>query len=225
VIPEPATADPDDIARKLAAAPGLKMPPPPELTLGPDNRVVAYKMQGLPFARKARNRIGMLLYNSIVTWIPSHLIRQGFLRLFGATIGKGSTIMRGTTVFDVEFLTIGDNTTIGFRCFLDSRAGIWIGDNVTIASDTHILGGGHDVNHPDFLPVPIPTVIEDYVWIASRAMVLPSHIRRGGVVAAQALVIRDVGELEVVGGSPAKVIAKRNPEALGYSGHYRPLFF
>ena len=68
-------------------------------------------------------------------------------------------------------------------------------------------------------------VIEDYVWIASRAMILPSHIRRGAVVAAQALVTKDVGELEVVGGVPAKVLTKRNPDALGYSAHYRPLFF
>jgi acetyltransferase-like isoleucine patch superfamily enzyme len=73
--------------------------------------------------------------------------------------------------------------------------------------------------------VPIPSVIEDYVWIASRAMVLPSHIHRGAVVAAHALVNKDVAELDVVGGIPAKVIAKRNPDALGYSAHYRPLFF
>ena len=133
--------------------------------------------------------------------------------------------MRGTTVFDLEFLTIGNNTAIGFRCFLDSRAGISIGDNVTIASDTQILGGGHDINHPDFLPMPVPTVIEDYVWIASRAMILPSHIHRGAVVAAHAVVNKDIGEFDVVGGVPAKVLTKRNPEALKYSGRYRPLFF
>jgi acetyltransferase-like isoleucine patch superfamily enzyme len=226
VIPEPFKADADDVARKVAADPGLKMPPPPEWVLGPDGRVLDYKMQGMTVARKARNRIATILYNIVITHIPSHFIRQNFLRWVGkATIGKGSTIMLGTTVFDPEFLKIGDNTAIGFRCFLDSRAGIAIGDNVTIASDTHILGGGHDINHPDFLPCPIPTVIEDYVWIASRAMILPSHIRRGAVVAAQALVNKDVGELEVVGGVPAKVLTKRNPDALGYSGHYRPLFF
>jgi acetyltransferase-like isoleucine patch superfamily enzyme len=56
-------------------------------------------------------------------------------------------------------------------------------------------------------------------------MVLPSLIRRGAVVAAQALVIKDVGELEVVGGNPAKVFSKRNPDALGYSAKYRPLFY
>jgi acetyltransferase-like isoleucine patch superfamily enzyme len=222
---EPAAADPEDVARKRAAAPGLKLPPTPEWVLDADGRILDLKMEGMTFLRQLRNYLGMVLFNTYVTHIPSHTIRQGVLRLLGATIGKGSTIMRGTTVFDVEFLTIGNNSTIGFRCFLDSRAGLYIGDNVTIASDTHILGGGHDIDHPDFPPVPIPTVIEDYVWIASRAFILPSHIRRGAVVAAQAVVNKDVGELEVVGGVPAKVIAKRNPDALGYSAHYRPLFF
>ena len=225
MTPEPAAADPADVAAKQAAAPGLKLPPLPEWVLGPDGRVVDYKMQGMTFARKARNRIGMLLYNMIVTYIPSHAIRQTFLRLCGATIGKDSAIMRGTTVIDVEFLTIGNCSAIGFRCLLDARGGLAIGDNVTIASDVHLLGGGHDVDSPDFLPVPIPTVIEDYVWIASRAMILPSHIRRGAVVGAQSLVNKNVGELEIVGGVPAKVIGKRNPDALQYSGKYRPLFF
>jgi acetyltransferase-like isoleucine patch superfamily enzyme len=222
---EPAKADPEDVARKLAAAPGLKLPPEPEWVLGPDGRVVDFKMQGMTFARKARNRIGQLLYNMLITFIPSHTLRQTYLRLFGATIGTDSSICRGTTVIDIEFLTIGNCTAIGFRCLLDARGGLSIGDNVTIASDVHILGGGHDINHPDFLPVPIPTVIEDYVWIASRAMILPSHIRRGAVVGAQSLVNKDVGELEVVGGIPAKVIAKRNPDALKYSGKHRPLFY
>lgn len=224
VIGEPATADPADVARKKAAAPTLKLPPEPEWELGEDGRVTYYKMQAMDVRRKARNRIGELLFNMFITHIPSHTIRQGFLRLFGATIGEWSTIMRGTTILDIEFLTIGNGTTIGFRCLLDARAGLWIGDNVTIASDVHLLGGGHDINHPDFLPIPIPTVIEDYVWIASRAMVLPALIGRGAVVAAQALVVKDVAPLDVVGGNPAKVFAKRNPDALGYSAKYRPLF-
>lgn len=226
MLPEPTKADPDDVARKLAAAPGLKLPPEPIWVLGPDNRVVDYSMQGMTFARKAKNRIGMLGFNMIVTHIPSHLFRQAFLRFFGATIGKHSTINRGTTVIDIEFLTIGDNTALGWRCMLDARGGLYIGDNVTIASDVHVLGGGHDVQHPDFLPIPIPTVIEDLVWIASRAMILPSHIGRGAVVAAQALVNKDVEELAIVGGVPAKVLGKRNPEALEYREFkYRPLFF
>jgi acetyltransferase-like isoleucine patch superfamily enzyme len=222
---EPQTADPEDVARKRAAAPGLKVPPAPEWVLDPDGRVVDITMEGMGFARKLRNFLGDLIYNTFITHIPSHTIRQGYLRLMGATIGKDSSIMRGTAVLNIEFLTIGNRSTIGLRCILDARGGLWIGDNVTLSSDVHILGGGHDINHPDFLPVPIPTVIEDYVWIASRSMVLPSFIRRGAVVAAQALVVKDVGECEVVGGNPAKVISNRNPDALKYSAKYRPLFY
>jgi acetyltransferase-like isoleucine patch superfamily enzyme len=222
---EPSKADPQDVARKVAAAPGLKLPPEPEWISGPDGRIVDFKMQGMTFARKARNRIGEILFNTVVTSIPFHFIRQGFLRLCGATIGADTGIMRGTTVLDIAFLTIGNNTAIGSRCLLDARAGLYIGDNVTIASDVHIIGGGHDINHPDFLPVPIPSVIDDYVWIASRAMILPSLIHRGAVVGAHALVTKDVGECEIVGGVPAKVIGKRNPDALKYTQKYRPLFY
>ena len=222
---EPATVDPDVIARKLAAAPSLKMPPPPTYDLQPDGRVANYRMQSMGVLRKARNRIGQLLYNMLVTFIPSHHVRLAYLRLFGASIGKGSAVNRGTTILDIEFLRIGRDCCVGARCMLDARAGLWLGDNVILASDVQILGGGHDINHPDFLPVPNPTVIEDYVWIASRAMTLPCHIGRGAVVAAQAVVIKDVGALEVVGGNPARVIGKRNPEALKYSGRFRAPFW
>jgi acetyltransferase-like isoleucine patch superfamily enzyme len=174
--------------------------------------------------RKLRNAIAAAIFNAVITHIPSHTVRQGYLRGFGAHIGRGTAIMRGTQVFGIEFLTIGDETAIGWRCMLDARGGLYIGNNITIASDVHILGGARDINHRDFALVPIPTVVEDYAWIASRAMVLPSHIKRGAVVAGQAFVMTDVGECEVVGGNPAKVIAKRDPDALQYSGSYRPLF-
>ena len=220
------STDPMDVARKVAAAaPSLKMPPTAEFIKDADGRVVDFKMPGMGFRRKARNRIGMLLFNMFMTHIPSHTIRLQFLRMFGATIGTDSAIMRGTSVFDIEFLSIGDNTAIGNRCLLDARGGISIGSNCSIASDVHILGGGHDINSPDFLPVPIPTVIQDYVWIASRAMILPALIRRGAVVGAQALVVKDIDELTVVGGVPGKVIGKRNADALVYKSKFRPLFF
>ncbi|MDT5068671.1 MAG: hypothetical protein QOK02_4826, partial [Mycobacterium sp.] len=107
----PDAADPADIARKLAAAPGLKVPPQAEWILDEDGRIKDMIWPGMTFARKLRNFIGMVSFNMIVTYIPSHFIRQNFLRwVGGSTIGKGSTIFRGTTVFDPEFLTIGNDT-------------------------------------------------------------------------------------------------------------------
>jgi acetyltransferase-like isoleucine patch superfamily enzyme len=224
VIAESAVADPEDIARKVAANPKLKIPAAPQWVLDADGRVVDRVQEGVTTYRSARNYLAAVFYNSVVTHIPVHAIRQGYLRLFGATIGKDTAIMRGTTVWDIEYLTIGDRTCIGSRSLLDGRAGLAIGDDVVIASDTHILCGGHDVNDPNFLPVThIPIVIEDYVWIASRAMILPSHIRRGAVVGAHAVVNKDVGELEMVGGVPAKLFGKRDPNALKYSGKFKPI--
>ncbi|MEU0495618.1 acyltransferase [Mycobacterium sp. NPDC006124] len=216
-------AAPGELARKSGR---VKLPPPPrEGTTTEDGKEIAYRMQDMGLLRKIRNRLGFLLFNMLVTHIPSHLIRQTFLRLCGATIGPGVCICRGTNIIDPEFLTIEGDSSIGARCLLDARAGLTIGKNVVIASDVHILGGGHDVNHPDFLPVPIPSLIDDYAWIASRAMILPSHIGRGAVVAAQAVVNKDVAPLEIVGGVPAKHIGERNADALQYTGRYRPLFY
>lgn len=225
MYPEPTKADPDDIARKMAAAPALRIAPKSWYELDENNRAVAFKMQGIPFSQKVRNRLGELIFNFFITHVPSHAIRQGWLRMCGAKIGKRCSILRGTTILDPSYFTIGDGVAIGFRCLFDARAGIYIGNEVTIASDTQVIGGGHDVNHPDFLPIPIPTVICDYVWIASRAMILPSMIGRGAVVAAHAVVTKDVGELDIVGGVPAKVIGKRSPDALQYSNNSRPLFY
>ena len=222
---EPTKIDPEIIARKCAAAPALRMRPPLEWVLDENGRIIDVETEGFTFANKVRKWIGQLLFNAIVTYIPSHTIRLAWLRFFGAQIGKGSSIMRGTQVADIHYLTIGENSTVGMRCVLDARSGMYIGNNVTLASDVHLLAGGHDINHPDFPIVgPDPTVVEDYVWIASRSMVLPCHIKRGAVVAAHALVIKDIDELVVVGGNPAKPIGKRNPDALQYSAGYRPLF-
>src|SRR6202011_1888948 len=115
---EPKNADPEEVARRQVAAPGVKLAPPAKWIVNEKDELVYYKMQNMSFARKARNRLGELIFNSFVTHIPSHTVRQGFLRLCGATIGKGSCIMRGTTILDIEFLTIGDCTTIGGGCLL-----------------------------------------------------------------------------------------------------------
>jgi acetyltransferase-like isoleucine patch superfamily enzyme len=180
----------------------------------------------------------MLLYNYLITYQPFQWVRLTHLRIWGAKIGKGSHILRGTTVIDIHGIKIGRDCSIGFRCLLDGRGttglykhrtdGLTIGDHVIIASDTHMIAGGHDINHPDFPPSPNPPdpiVIDHHVWIASRAMILPCLIGSGAVVAAHAVVINDIPPLGIAGGVPAKVIGKRNPDALRYSGKFKvPLF-
>jgi acetyltransferase-like isoleucine patch superfamily enzyme len=225
---EPAASDPEVIARKRAVNPKVRIPPRMEWVLGPDGQILDYKLEGETVLHRIVNLYAALFYNSIVTYIPFHFIRLGYLRLFGASIGKDSAINRGSNVWSIPYLVIGSRVSIGFRCLLDARAGIAIGDDVVIASDTHIIAGGHDINHPNFVPAPNPPdpiVIDDHVWIGSRAMILPSLLGRGAVVAAHAVVNKEVPPLAVVGGVPAKVVGQRNPDALQYSGKFRVPFF
>ncbi len=61
-----------------------------------DGEVVKkYKMQDISLLQKLYNRIGLVGYNLLITYVPSHTIRLAWLRLFGAKIGKGSTVLRG----------------------------------------------------------------------------------------------------------------------------------
>jgi acetyltransferase-like isoleucine patch superfamily enzyme len=225
---EPQASDPEVIARKIAVNPNVRIPPRMEWVTDDDGNILDYKLAGETLFKRILHVYAALFYNSIVTHIPFHFIRLGYLRLFGATIGKGSAINRGTSVWSIPYIVIGDRVAIGFRCLLDARAGIAIGDDVVIASDTHIIAGGHDVNHPNFVPAPNPPdpiVIDDHVWVGSRVTILPCLIGRGAVVAVHAVVNKEVPPFAIVGGVPAKVVGERNRDALQYSGKYRVPFF
>ncbi|SHV70469.1 colanic acid biosynthesis acetyltransferase WcaF [Mycobacteroides abscessus subsp. abscessus] len=225
---EPQASDPELIARKRAVNPNVRIPPKMQWVTDDDGNILKHELPGETLWHRIRDTYAALFYSSVVTHIPFHFIRLGYLRLFGAKIGKGSAINRGTSVWSIPYLVIGDRVSIGFRCVLDARAGIAIGNDVVIASDTHIIAGGHDINHPNFVPAPNPPdpiVIDDHVWIATRAIVLPSLLGRGAVVAAHTVVNKEVPPFGIVGGVPGKIIGQRNPDALHYSGKFKLPFF
>jgi putative colanic acid biosynthesis acetyltransferase WcaF len=178
--------------------------------------------------------LGMLIYNNLITYQPFQFIRINFLRLWGAQIGKGTHLLRGVNVNDIHGLKIGIDCSIGPRCVLDGRAvyrrgknrafGLTIGDHVIVASDTHFLPGLHLMNDPNFQAVRAPTVVEDYVWITTRCLIEGGLIiGRGAVVANSSTVRTDVAPMDVVAGSPAKVVGKRESD-LTYQTFWRPWF-
>ena len=85
-----------------------------------------------------------------------------------------------------------------------------IGKNVCIGEDVRLITGSHDVTSPHFNLVTRPITINDNVWIATGAIVLPGvTIGEGAVVGAGSVVTKDVEPWTVVGGNPAKFIKKR----------------
>jgi putative colanic acid biosynthesis acetyltransferase WcaF len=176
--------------------------------------------------RKIRSHLGAAGYNIAISGFPFHAVRQNYLRSCGMQIGKKVALMRGAIIVRPDQISIGNNCIIGFNCFLGGEGGIQIGNNVNLASFTTILGGYHDIDDPNFKSVLNPVIIEDYVWAATRVTIVGGvRIGRGSVLAAGAVVTKDVPPYHVVGGVPARKIKERNPEACVYDLDYQPWFF
>ncbi|PIS09173.1 acyltransferase [Candidatus Beckwithbacteria bacterium CG10_big_fil_rev_8_21_14_0_10_34_10] len=153
----------------------------------------------------------------LVGYVPFHCFRNFCYRLSGIKIGKGSTIHMGARFFQPKNISIGKDTIIGDHCFLDGRDSLKIGDHVAIASQVLIYNSQHDVHSDDFKPVEKPVEIGDYCFIGARVIILPGvKIGRGAVVGSGAVVTKDIPEMTVVGGVPAREIKKRGVSKLKY---------
>jgi maltose O-acetyltransferase len=126
--------------------------------------------------------------DGVAIW--SHLARTQLSAGPGATLrlGAGSFVNTGTSI--------------------SARARVDIGCRCQIANHVVIMDSDfHGLLERDKPEPPAPIVIEDDVWIAVRATVLKGvHIGRGAVVAAGAVVVRDVPPHTLVAGVPARVV-------------------
>jgi len=150
-------------------------------------------------------------------YIPFHTIRKLLFRLAGISIGCKSTIHIGARFYQPKNISIGKGTIIGDHVTLDGRAQLTIGNHVDIASGVMIFNSQHDIHSQDMRSEEKPVIIEDYVFIGPRSIILPGiTIKKGAVVAAGAVVTKDVPEKTVVGGVPAKEISPRKINKLNY---------
>lgn len=175
------------------------------------------------FVKKGKRRMTAVLQEfivfllHIVGYIPSHHVRRFFYRRAGMKIGPGSTVHTGARFYKPGNIMIGEDTIIGEGAILDGRARLKIGSHVDMASEVMIYNCQHDVQSEDFHAVSGEVVIDDYVFIGPRAIILPGvMVGRGAVIAAAAVVTKDIAPLAIVGGVPAKVIGERTVKELKY---------
>jgi len=167
----------------------------------------------------------MFLCNGVVAHFPSHVVRRWFYRaVMRFEIGNRAFIFMGAQFDSRGHFRLGGNSTINERCRLDNRGGLDIGSNVSISADVCILTADHDPQSHSFAGRERPVRIADYVFIGTRALILPGvTIGRGAVVAAAAVVTKDVAERSIVAGSPAKEIGTRS-SGLSYEIDYCRFF-
>ncbi|HRN71103.1 MAG TPA: acyltransferase [Candidatus Woesebacteria bacterium] len=153
----------------------------------------------------------------IMSFCPFGFVRMFFYILFGVQVGKNSIINMRARIYDPRNISIGSDTIIGEGATLDGRVELSIGSHVDIASEVMIYNAEHNINDPTFKAIDAPVVIEDYVFIGPRAIILPGvTIKKGAIVGAGAVVTKDVEEMAIVGGVPAKVIGERKLKELNY---------
>jgi len=161
---------------------------------------------------------------NVVSRVPLSRHRMALYARSGVAFEDHRTgvIMLGSEITSPEQLRIGCNTAIGRRCVIDARGGITIGRDVNISSYARLQTAKHLIDAPDFAHQYSPIAIGDRVWIAEGAVVLGGvTIGEGAVVAANAVVTKDVEPFCVVGGVPAQSIRERSHD-LRYHLSWRP---
>ncbi len=166
-----------------------------------------------------------LMVLRFVGFIPFHSVRKLFYAISGINMPLDSTIHIGANFFKPSNISIGHDTIIGDHCFMDGRAPLKIGNHVGIASQVLIYNDEHDINSPDYGNSFGPVEIGDYVFIGPRSIILPNtKIGKGAVVAAGAIVTKDIPDFEIWGGVPAKKISDRKINNPNYKLG-RPMLF
>ena len=137
-------------------------------------------------------------------------IRELFSQLTGQPVNETLAVI---PPFNTDFgknIHVGENVFINSGCKMQDQGGIRIGDDVLIGHNACLLTLNHELdpeNRQDMYPKPIH--IKSRAWLGSNVTVLPGvTIGEGAVVAAGAVVTKDVDANTIVAGVPAKVIRK-----------------
>lgn len=138
-----------------------------------------------------------------------YVIRTWWWRQWFAALGKGSEISGRIRVYSPQNLFVGNDVRVNEGCILNARKRLEIGDGTRLSPgviintgylnmESYYLNRSHQSK---------PVSIGKGVWICSGAIVNPGvRIDDGAIVAAGAVVTKDVGAFQVVAGVPAKEI-------------------
>ncbi|MFK8163478.1 MAG: putative colanic acid biosynthesis acetyltransferase [Lewinella sp.] len=165
------------------------------------------------FQDKLRRFCWTICWGLLCRWTPKplHFWRRFILRLFGAKLGKQNFIYPTCTIWAPWLLETGDLVTIGPGVEVYNPGGIKIGHHSILSQHSFLCGATHDYDVQDFTYLKKPIILEPYVWICARAIVLPGvHCQEGSILGAASVTSRDLLPWSLYAGNPCKKIKERN---------------
>jgi len=153
--------------------------------------------------------IGLAAINTLHGLLPFAL-RPLLYKACRFDVHRSATLQGGIRFFHVGRLSVGEGTLVNRGVYLDNRAGISIGKQVSIAHDAKIYTMGHDVHDETFATKGQAVQIDDYAVVFAGAMIMPGvRLGEGSVVMPGAVVTKSVPAYRMVGGNPAQDIGER----------------
>ena len=153
-------------------------------------------------SRRSRGKIGLAK-------------RYALLRTIAKRVGDNVSVHEDVFIKNPQNLSLGNNVSIHPMCYIEALGGLDIGNDISIAHGTTIMTTDHKYQGTD-IPIKDQGIIEksvkieDNVWIGAKATILCGNtVGTGSIVAAGAVVTKDVPPYSIVGGIPAKQIGAR----------------
>lgn len=164
-----------------------------------------------------KNKLGRAIWNVIYVLIIRPLPSKGFnnwyvfvLRLFGAKIGKNCTVKNTVRIWAPWNLIMENNSLIDSNCYCYNPGLIHIMTESIVSFNVSLITASHNISSRNHELIIKPIIIGKYVWVASESYLGPGvNVGDGAVIAARAVVVKDVQPWTVVGGNPAKFIGVR----------------
>ena len=144
------------------------------------------------------------------SWNISSNVKIFWLRVFGATLGKGIVIKPGVHIKYPWKLKVGNHCWIGEGVWIDNLDQVTLEDNVCISQGAYLLCGNHNYKSSSFDLMTAPIYLQQGSWIGAKAVVGPGvTLGSHAVLSLGAVVTKDLEAYTVYSGNPAIAIHKR----------------
>lgn len=166
------------------------------------------------------NKLGRVAWGTVYLLLfrfsprPCFGWRRLLLRLFGARVARTAKVYPSARIWAPWNLTLHDRACIGPQVDCYSVAPIVLGADATVSVRTFLCTAGHDIHDPARPLVTGAIHLGRGAYVFAEAFIgMGVTIGEGAVVAARAVVVRDVAAGDVVAGNPARTVSKRRMDA------------